>query len=429
MQSQHKKTTFRIAILGGGTAGISLASLLVKWIPANQIAIVEPSSHHYYQPLWTLVGAGEIKKEASRRETADYLPRGVCWIQDKVAKILPQENQVQLESGNSFSYQYLVVATGLVTHFDRIEGLQGNLNQNGVCSIYDYEGAEKTAEMLSRFKHGEAIFTMPPVPIKCAGAPQKIMYLADDIFRRNGVRKDIRISFFNANKVIFGVPQFAATLSKVIERKNIEVNLSHRLVKIDAKKKVATFATESGEVNRSYQFLHVVPPMSAHDFIINSELAADEGPQKGWLKVNRYTLQHETFSNVFGLGDVTGVPNSKTGAAIRKQTPVVNQNLKNAIKGEALTAQYDGYSACPLITGFGKVVLAEFGYDNKLMPSFPGDPSKERRAFWILKKYVLPLFYWSGMLKGKDWALSQPSKKKALVHPTLSTSAANATKA
>jgi sulfide:quinone oxidoreductase len=140
--------------------------------------------------------------------------------------------------------------------------------------------------------------------------------------------------------------------------------------------------------------------MSAHRFIRESPLASDEEGQKGWLSVDKYSLQHKKYPNVFGIGDVTGIPNSKTGAAIRKQAPIVAGNVMRLLKGEPMDPAYDGYSSCPLITGIGKVILAEFGYDGKLLPSFPLDPTKERRIYWILKKDLLPPMYWHGMLKG-----------------------------
>ncbi|MNK75723.1 hypothetical protein D3C87_952680 [compost metagenome] len=254
---------------------------------------------------------------------------------------------------------------------------------------------------------------MPPVPIKCAGAPQKIMYLAEEIFQKNGVRAQSRVTFAAAGKVIFGVPAFAAPLMKVAARKKIDLKFSHKLVEVKPTERLAVFekTTETqvnGEVKTStelveqhYELLHVVPPMSAHDYVRDSNLAFTSGPQVGWLKVDQGTLQHQDHGNIFGIGDVTGVPNSKTGAAIRKQAPIVVQNICDVIAGRTPTAMYDGYSSCPLVTANGKVILAEFGYDGKLMPSFPMDMTKERRSMWILKKDLLPTMYWKGMMTGR----------------------------
>ncbi len=407
------KTHFKLLILGAGSGGTSLAARLKKSLGAENIALIEPSETHYYQPLWTLVGAGLVKKETTARRMQDVIPVGIKWFKDSVIKVDPIAKKVVCGSSAQLTYDYLIVATGLKLDFQKIKGIEGNLGKNGLCSIYQYKDAETTAEMIQNFKGGEAIFVMPPVPIKCAGAPQKIMYLADDIFRKNGARQHTKITFTVAGKVIFGVPLFAKSLNEVAKRKQIEVKYSHKLLEVIADKKLAIFEksselnvegkieTKTESITLSYDLLHVVPPMSAHDYVRESGLAFTAGPQTGWLKVDQTTLQHSDFANIFGIGDVTGVPNSKTGAAIRKQAPVVAQNILAVMAGRPPTAKYDGYSSCPLITGIGKVILAEFGYDGKLLPSFPMDMSKERRSMWILKKNLLPRMYWQGMMKGR----------------------------
>ena len=403
----------KILILGAGSGGISVASRLKKTLGAGHVAIIEPSDKHYYQPLWTLVGAGVVKKEKTEKALRSLIPAGVELIKDSVSEIQAGTNTVTCSSGLQVQYDFLVIATGLKLDFHKIKGLDGQLGRNGICSIYQYEQAEKTAEMLEAFQGGDAIFTMPPVPIKCAGAPQKIMYLADEIFRRNNVRSKSKIGFTTAGKVIFGVPSFAQALMKVAAKKGIDLHFSHRLVEVNADTKTAIFekqieATVDGQtqvsterIEMKYDLLHVVPPMSPHDFIMKSGLAYDSGPQANWLKVDKSTLQHLDHPLIFGIGDVTGVPNSKTGAAIRKQAPVVVQNLLDVMNSRSPSLAYDGYSSCPLITGFGKVILAEFGYDNKLLPSFPLNMTKERKSMWILKKDLLPKMYWHGMMKGR----------------------------
>ncbi|NBX92820.1 MAG: NAD(P)/FAD-dependent oxidoreductase [Proteobacteria bacterium] len=396
----------RILILGAGSGGISVASRLAKVIPAGAITIIDPSEKHYYQPLWTLAGAGVVPKEMSEKSQQDFIPSGVQWIRDSVVHIDPERKQVQLTQGNKLDYDFLVVALGLRLCWENIPGAKESLGTNGVCSIYEYDQVDKVSQMLQEFRGGNAIFTMPPVPIKCAGAPQKIMYLADEIFRQNGTREKSRIFFATAGKAIFGIPVFAQALEKVVKRKGIEPLFQHQLIGIKADKKIAIFLVTDHEGHQSqkevhYELLHIVPPMAAPHMITESPLAEQDGDQKGWLSVDKFTLQHKQFKNVFGIGDVTGVPNSKTGAAIRKQAPVVVANLMSAIKGEELASKYDGYSSCPLVTQVGKVILAEFGYDGTLMPTFPVDPSKERRSMWILKRYLLPWMYWEGMLKGR----------------------------
>jgi sulfide:quinone oxidoreductase len=408
MEQNH----FKVLILGAGSGGVSVAARLKRQMPASDIAVIDPADFHYYQPQWTLVGAGLVKKEATRRSMNAVIPRGVCWIQDRVHRVETSNKKVQTESRKRIGYDFLLVATGLELDWGKIKGIEGNLGKDGICSIYQFENAERTSEMLEAFRGGEAIFTMPPVPIKCAGAPQKIMYLAEEIFCRNGVRSQTHVTFAAAGKVIFGVPTFASALMRVAERKKIDLKFSHKLIEVSPLEKKAIFErsieiSENGQVKvhseqvtLKYDLLHVVPPMRAHAYVQESNLAFVTGPQAGWLKVDPNSLQHQDHPNIFGIGDVTGVANSKTGAAIRKQAPVVAQNMLQVMAGRVPNMKYDGYSSCPLITGVGKVILAEFGYDGKLMPTFPMDMTKERRSMWILKKDLLPTMYWKGMMKG-----------------------------
>lgn len=397
---------FKVLILGGGAGGLSAAAKIKKNINESSIAIVEPSSKHYYQPMWTLAGAGLVNKEVSQKNEKDFIPQGVHWIQDKVIAIDPDKQTVLLSNDKVIGYDYLIVATGLVLNWEKIEGLQQTLGQNGVCSIYQYDQVDYVAEQIKNFKGGNAIFVMPPPPIKCAGAPQKIMYLTDSLFRERGIRDQAQIIFATAGKAMFGIPTFSKPLEQIVKDRDIHPHFSHKLIAVHGTKREALFdVTDSnGQVSQktlNFELLHVVPPMSAHKFISDSPLAFHEGDQKGWLAVDKETLQHLKYPNIFGLGDVTGVPNSKTGAAVRKQYPVVVKNLLAVMNGQTPEAKYDGYSSCPLITEVGKVMLAEFGYDGKILPSFPLDPSIPRKSYWHLKKDLLPILYWHGMLKGR----------------------------
>lgn len=399
------KTAYKVLILGGGAGGISVAAKLSRELDSGEIAVIDPADKHFYQPLWTVAGTGLMDKVETEKDERDLIPNGVDWIKEHVLSIDPIKQVVQLSHNMSIQYDYLVVATGLQLNWEKVEGLKESLGSNGVVSVYQYDQIDYAAEQIQNFQGGKAIFVMPPPPIKCAGAPQKVMYLSENIFRDHGIRHKTEVIFATAGKAMFGVPVFAAALDQIVKEKDIHPFFQHKLVKVDGPKKEATFdvTDANGKIKKEilqFDLIHVVPPMSAHKFISESPLAFSEGDQKGWLAVDKETLQHNTFKNIFGVGDVTGVPNSKTGAAVRKQYPVVVKNLICVMNGKAPKAKYDGYSSCPLITEIGKVMLAEFGYDGKLMPSFPLDPAIPRRSYWHLKKDILPKLYWYGMMKG-----------------------------
>lgn len=394
------KNHYEVLIVGGGTGGITVAAQLRRATTPPEVAIIEPSTKHYYQPIWTLVGGGVVPKENSKRNEADLIPQGVTWVQDAVVSFSPDTNEVKTRSGSTIGYDYLVVSPGIQIDWDKIPGLRESVGKpgTGVCSNYDYETVESTWENIRAFKGGVAIFTMPGTPIKCGGAPQKILYLADDYFRQSGVRDKSKVLFASAGTRIFGVDKYRKTLEQVVARKEIETWFRYELTALHPQEKEAVFENlDTGElVTTHYDMIHVTPPMSAPDFIKGSPLADADG----WVDVDKYTLQHVRYANVFALGDASSLPTSKTGAAIRKEAPVLVKNLLASREGLPLRAKYNGYTSCPVITGYGKLVLAEFDYDGNPAETFPIDQSKERFSMYLMKKYALPMMYWRGMLRG-----------------------------
>lgn len=391
---------YRIVIVGGGAAGISVAARLSRALGKNaNIAIIEPSSDHYYQPGWTLVGGGTFRLEATRRQESTLIPRHVIWLQDSVVAFDPDNHAVETAKGQRIGYDYLVVAAGLQINWNKVEGLPESIGRGGVCSNYSYQTVSSTWESIRNFSGGNAIFTHPATPVKCGGAPQKIMYLADDAFRRQKVRENSRVIFAIANPNLFQVERYRVVLEQVAAERGIETLFLHDLVRIDSAAKEAVFRklNTSEEVVLPYNLLHVTPPMGPPDFIRASPLA----DAAGWVDVHKHTLRHVRYPNVFALGDCSNLPTSKTAAAIRKQAPVVAQNLVAAMNEQTLPGSYDGYTSCPLVTGYGKMVLAEFDYDKTPQETFPFDQARERWSMWLLKKYLLPPMYWYGMLRGR----------------------------
>jgi len=388
-----------VLVVGGGAGGISVAARLRRAIGADAVAVVEPAAEHYYQPLWTLVGGGVVDQAATVRAEAQLIPKGAAWIRDAVAEFHPEQDQVVTAGGRRVSYDYLVVAPGIQLDWGAIPGLADSLGRDGVCSIWSGETVERTWDFIRGFRGGTAIFTFPNTPVKCPGAAQKIMYLADDRFRRSGVRAGSNVVFASAGSSIFSVERYARTLRRVLERKEIETRWRHNLVELRPAAKEAVFEQlDTGErVVLPYDLIHVAPPQSAPDVVKRSPLA---GPG-GWVELDKHTLRHVRWPNVFGIGDATSLPTSKTGAAVRGQAPVLVQNLLAQRRGLPLPARYDGYTACPLVTGYGRLVLAEFDYDLQPKETFPFDQSKERYSMYLLKKHGLPLLYWQGMMRGR----------------------------
>lgn len=405
-----------VVIIGGGAAGVAVASSLLSRNSKLDVAIIDPADTHYYQPGWTMVGGGVFKPATTVKTMASVIPSKAKWIQAAVAGFEPDAKQVILEGCRPISYDALIVCPGLKLNWHAIEGLVETLGQNGVTSNYRYDLAQYTWELVKKFKKGRAVFTQPPMPIKCAGAPQKAMYLSADHWLRSGHLADVDIEFYNSGPVLFGVKEYVPALMEYVKRYRAKLNFNHRLTKIDGPAKKAWFTATDADGNTStlettFDMIHVVPPQQAPDFIRASSLV----DAAGWVDVSQDTLQHKRYPSIYALGDVTNCPNAKTAAAARKQAPVVATNILFDLNKGQHRAAYDGYGSCPLTVQRGKIVLAEFGFGGRLLPSFPKwfiNSQQPSRLAWILKERILPPIYWWAMLKGREW-LAKPIKLDA----------------
>ncbi|MGT2462628.1 FAD-dependent oxidoreductase [Sinomonas atrocyanea] len=392
----------KILIIGGGNAGLSVAARLRR-AGQTDIGVLEPSDRHYYQPLWTLVGGGLAPQEESVRDQASVMPKGVAWIRDAANHIDPEGKVVTTAGGTHISYDYLVVSPGIQLDWNKIPGMAEAIESPAASSNFRYDLAPKTWDLIRGMRSGTAVFTMPSGPIKCAGAPQKIAYLAADYWREQGVLDDIRIVMVLPTPGMFGVKVFADELERVVEKYGIEVRKNSEMTAVHpgAQEVVITDHAAGTQETLHYDMLHTVPPQSAPDWLKATELADPNNPA-GYVEVDKHTLQHTRYPEVFALGDAGSTPNSKTGAAIRKQAPVLVRNLLAVMEGSAAEAQYSGYGSCPLTTARNRMLLAEFDYTLEPTPSIPLiDTTHERWDMWLLKRYALPFMYWNLILPGK----------------------------
>lgn len=439
----------QVVVIGGGTGGIMVAAQLLRARKGLDVAIIEPSEKHMYQPAWTLVGAGLMKYKDTVRPEKRQIPKNATWIKEYVETIDPEAMEIQLKNGDKISYEYLVVAAGIQINLDGIEGLKETFGKNGVCS--NYVDPDYTWETLQNFKGGVALFTQPATPIKCPGAPQKIMYLTADHLQRNGLADKSTVVFATPGTVIFGTEPFKSELNHYAnEVYNIPQRYGYKLVKVDGEKKEAHYVRlalpdgrtdhvindernaagcigyvwedgqrhvveeENNHVSElkegthyviKFDMLHLAPPQSAPTWFQSTKLANQDGPNKGWMAVDKHTLQSTNYKNVFGVGDITDLPTARTGAAIRKQAPTIVENLLKVMDNKPADYQgYDGYSSCPLVMAHNKMLLAEFKYENvrssdPLLTKF-FDTGKASYPMWIMKRYGLPFLYWNAMLKG-----------------------------
>lgn len=410
-EDTRKRKRFTLLVVGGGSGGCTMAAKFVPKFERWKVAVVEPTDMHYYQPMWTLVGGGIKTLADSGRPMKDVLPKKAEWIKDKVVKFVPEENKVVTQNGTQIFYDYMIVALGLQLRFSDIKGLPEAFETSGVCSNYSHETVNKTFEAIKKCKSGNAIFTFPNTAVKCPGAPQKIMYLAEDYFRKNGCRDNINVQYCSSLDVIFGVKKYARELMKIVQARNIRLNFKHNLIEVKPDTKDAVFEKlgTNEKIVLKYDMLHITPPMGPPDALKTSSLA----DSNGYLNVNKKTLQHVKYKNIFGIGDCTNLPTSRTTAAVAAESGIVKQNLEKVMSGKNLEAEYDGYTSCPLVTGYGRCILAEFDYNVQPLETFPVDQGKERWTMYSLKKHFMPQLYWHLMLKG-NW--EGPAVWRKLLH-------------
>lgn len=416
----ESKAKAKIVIVGGGAAGITMAAYLSDMLRYDDITIIEPNDTHYYQPGYTLIAADVFTPEEVARPTKTLIPSQVKWLKDSVSELNPDNNTLLTAHNGKVSYDYLVLVPGCQMDFNLVEGItRETLGEGNVHCMYDYKGARicrDAIRKLPEMKEGRLIFTNTYTKIKCGGAPKKICLLTEDNLREHKIRDQFDIKYFANQNELMKPKVFGDRLIDIFKERKVEVKYRHRLASVDTSAKKAVFdilpepsaAPLALDANYEklivdYDFLHFIPPMSAPDFVKNSAVAVpiDKANQGGWVKVDKGTMVHATYKNIISLGDVAGLPTSKTGAAIRMQAPIAAANLVSLIEGKEPILKYNGYSACPIVTEYGKVLMCEFGYDDKLMPTIPWlDPAVERGMWWLLKVHGLKPMYYQGMLKG-----------------------------
>lgn len=398
----YAQSHFKLLVIGGGAGGLGAASKFARKLPKGSVGIVEPREDHYYQPGFTLVGGGLMTLEANKRRQEDLIPKNSKWIQDKVQSFEPTRNLVKLRGGDEISYDYMVIAMGVQLRFDMIKGAKEALKTPGVCSNYSPFYVEKHYKEAMSFKGGNAVFTFPNTPIKCAGAPQKACYITDSILRQRGVRDRAHMIYATSLKRLFGIESYLKSLEKVAKEKDIDVRTRRNLIQVDSDNKMAIFelldddAKPTGKIEKiEYSLLHIGPPCSAPEALRTSPFA----DKTGFMDVDGASLQSKTFPNVFGVGDCMNTPNAKTAAAVSSHLKTIERNLGQVMEGKQPCMEYDGYASCPLVVSTNRVILAEFN-SKGAMETTPFDQSKPTYWAYLMKRYMMPMLYWNGLIKG-----------------------------
>ena len=399
-------TQAHIVIAGSGLGGLAVAHRLSSMLDGAKITVIDAKEVHNYQPGYTLVATGVWPVSKVIDQNADFMPTGVEWVKDMVAEFDPAANAVVTAGGQRIAYDYLVVAVGTHQDWSLIEGMDVKaIGQNGLASVYpssDAAVATWAAMDAFRKKGGKAVMTLPSTALKCAGAPLKMTFMLRDRLAQSGTLDQSEVTFYSALGNVFSVKSVNDNVLERWKGLGIGVETSQALKSIDIGARRATFASPEGLATEvPYDFIHVTPPMRAPDAVKNSDLAWQEGPMAagGWMEVDKATLQHRRYPNVFGLGDINGTPRGKTAATVKKSAPIVAQHVVDVISGRAPGEKFDGYTSCPMIVREGSAMLIEFDYDGKLTPSLPMiDPLQESYFAWLMKVWMLKPAYMATLM-------------------------------
>jgi len=386
-----------IVVLGAGVGGTMTANMLRRRLDRSEaeISIVDKSTEHAYQPSFYLLPFEYMEPEDQFRDIRGLLQDGIEFVHSAVTGVDPDAKTVALEDGD-LSYDYLVVALGHRLAPETTPGmLEGWEETDSVYPFYHFEAAMQLRDALKDFDGGTFVVSVPDTSIKCGGAPLKMTMLAEDYFRRQGIRDDVDVVMTKGSDAVFGVSPYREKLEEIWADRDIEANLNFTVDEIDHEAQV--IHSEEGET-QEYDLYAPVPPQYGQPALTeNSPLTEADTENDGeYVAVDEHTLQHVEYEDIFALGDGCSTPNAKTAAAARKQAHVVLDNLTAHMAGKRQTATYKGYAACPLLTKKGKAMVAEFDYENSISAPV------ESRMNWIMDVNILPSFYWDTWLRGYD---------------------------
>lgn len=395
-----------IVIAGAGAGGLTAASQLSRRMPNARITIIDRQERHYFQPGYTLIGSGVWREGQVIDSTERFLPRNVDWVRADIAEFDPDGNRVVTSNGQEIAYDYLIVAIGVHLDYEAVEGMERSLiGSHGIASIYAGPAEAATSwRLMEAFieNGGQGHFGRPATDMKCAGAPLKFALLTEDRLTTRGGRSGAELHYHAHNQGLFAVPPVNEKVKQIFETRGINTRFGHVIHAIDPGNRRVSYRTADGIAEFDYDFIHLVPPMRAPDVLVNSPLPWQDGPfaAESWLEVDMHNLQHRRYANIFGIGDINGVPKGKTAASVKWQAPVAVSNLIDVIEGREMRARYNGYTSCPLVTRVGTAMLVEFDYDDNLTPSFPFiDPLQESWVSWVIEeKALLPTY--NAMLRG-----------------------------
>ena len=397
-----------LVILGAGSAGTMMMNHLSGKLPKGwTITVVDKDPVHYYQPGFLFLPFGTYTEEEIKRPKNKFVPKGVRYVEKGIDRVDAASNVVLLEGGETLPYDALIIATGSRIAPEEIEGMMGPMWHKEVFDFYTFEGARNLRDFLATWKGGKMVVHLTEMPIKCPVAPLEFAFLADDFFKKRGMRHQVDITYVTPLSGAFTKPTASAKLGYLLEDKQITVVPDFNIMMVDQEgRKIVSY--DGMEV--PYDVLVTVPTNKGDDAMARSGL----GDELNFVATHPKTLQHKEHENIFVVGDATDVPASKAGSVAHFEAEILTENILRYLEGKTLKEDFDGHSNCFVETGNGKAMLLDFNYTQEPVEgTFPvpgvGPLSlmKESRLNHM-GKHAFKWIYWNMLLKGIPIPLVKP---------------------
>lgn len=372
----------RILIIGGGTGGTIVANNLARRLAGEiragkaGITMLSASDQHMYQPGLLYVAFGQMMPDELYRDQASLLESCIDFHVDPVEKFQLDKNQVTTESGKTYDYDILVIATGSRIMPREIPGLA-----EGAETFYTEEGAVKMFKKLREFEGGKVVLVVG-VPHKCPIAPVEVTFSLHDYFKARGIRDKVEIKYNYPINRIHSIENVATWAKPEFDRMGIKCETLFNVEEVDVENKIVK-SMEGSEDH--YDLLISIPEHHGMEVIENNGLG-----QNGWIPTDRHQLTMEGHDNVYVVGDTTNLPVSKTGSAAHFEAEVIAENIASIMKIGTPVTEYDGKVYCFIEAGHDKATYANFNYKNP-----PNLKAANKSMHWFKMSYNK--MYWASV--------------------------------
>ena len=351
----------KILIVGGGMGGTILANNLARRlrneikIGKASITMLSATDKHMYQPGLLYVAVGKMNPSEMYRDQVSLLEPSIEFKVDPVTEFNLDDNSVKTQSGATYNYDLIVIATGSRTYAEGTPGLKEYAEQ-----FYTEADAVKMYKSLEAFDGGKVVVAVG-VPHKCPMAPLEITFMLVDYFKQRGIWDKVQLHYTYPIGRTHSLEPVAKWATPEFERLGITYETFFNMKEVTAD---AVLSEEGAE--ESYDLLITVPAHKGMQVIEDSGLGTG-----GFIPTDRQRLNIEGRENAFVIGDTTNLPISKAGSTAHFEAEALAENIASMVTMGTATRDYDGKVFCFIEAGEGKATYAMFNYQNPPDPKAP----------------------------------------------------------